>query len=120
LVPKFIPVTIAAGFIKCAEVTQAGFGPELAATFEPALLLAAGGFDCPGTDRPSSVCERLIVHPTGMGGKVVLFAPNRLARFTAALLELRNLAQDALFLTVPHLMAQGFDPLHECRFLFTM
>ncbi len=79
-----------------------------------------GRFDGPGADGPASFCDGLIVHPTGMGSKVVLFAPNHLARFTVSLLELSNLAQDSSFLTMSHLMPQRFDPLRERRFLFTV
>jgi hypothetical protein len=37
-------MVIAAGFIKGNEVVESFRRPELAWTFEPALLLAAGGF----------------------------------------------------------------------------
>jgi len=53
-----------------------------------------------------------------MCGKVVLLAPNHLARLAASRLKLRNLAQGALFPTVAHLMSQRANPLRECRCLF--
>ena len=40
--PKFVPVVISASFIEGAEIAKTFSGPELPATFEPALLLAAG------------------------------------------------------------------------------
>ena len=40
--PEFIPVSITIGLIDGAEVAKAAFGPELAATFEATLALAAG------------------------------------------------------------------------------
>ena len=39
--PKLVPVAVAAGFVERAQVAKAFFGPELAAAFEAALLLAA-------------------------------------------------------------------------------
>ena len=111
-------MAVAASFIERAEVTKACFGPELAAAFESALLLAACRFDGSGANGPSSFCDLLVVHPTGMRFKVVLFAPNHLASFTASFLELSNLAQGSLFLTVSQLVSQWFDPLRERRFLF--
>ena len=35
-------MAVAAGFIESTEVAQPGFGPELSAAFEAALLLSAG------------------------------------------------------------------------------
>jgi len=111
-------VVVAAGFIERGEITKAFFGPELSAAFESALFLAAGRFDSPGADGPPSFCDLLVVHPTGMGCKVVLFAPDDLAGFTASSLELRNLAQGSLFLAVSHLVPERLDPLRKRRFLF--
>lgn len=50
--------------------------------------------------------------------KVVLFAPNHFASFTASFLELSNLAQCSLFLNVSQLVSQWFSPLGERRLLF--
>ena len=52
--------------------------------------------------------------------EVVLFVPNQLARFPASFLELSNLAQGSLFLTVSQLVPQWFNPLGERRLLFTV
>ena len=113
-------MVVAAGLIEGAEVTKAFFGPELAAAFEPALLLSACRFDGPGADGPSSFCDLMVVHSTGMRVKVVLFAPNHLARFTASFLESSNLAQCSLFLSVSQLVSPWFNPLRKRRFLFTV
>jgi len=113
-------VAVAASFIERAQVTKACFGPELTAAFESALLLAARRFDRSGANGPSSFCDLLVVHTPGMRFKVVLFAPNHLARFTASFLEPSNLAQGSLFLTVSQLVSQGFNPLGERRLLFTV
>ena len=104
-------MVVAAGFIQRAEVAKAFLGPELSAAFEATLFLTAGRFDRPRTDGPSAFCNRLVVHPTGMGFEVVLFAPDHLASFTASLLESRNLAQGLPFLAVPHLVPERLDPL---------
>ena len=40
--PELIPVSVTVGLIDGAEVAKAAFGPELAATFEATLALAAG------------------------------------------------------------------------------
>jgi len=80
-------MVVAARLIERAQVTKACFGPELTAAFESALLLAARRFDRSGANGPSSFCDPLVVHPTGMRFKVVLFAPNHLARFTASFLD---------------------------------
>ena len=98
-------MAVAAGFVERTEVTKACFGPELSAAFEAALLLAACRFDGPRANGPALFCDLLVVHPTGMSFKVVLFAPNHLASFTASLLELSNLAQDSLFSPVTELVS---------------
>ena len=94
-------MTIATGFIQRAEVAKTFFGPELSAALETALLLAACRFNGPRADGPASSCDLLVVHPTGMRFKVVLFAPNHLASLPTSFLELSNLAQYSLFSTVP-------------------
>ena len=106
-------MAVAAGFIERTEVTEPLFGPELPAPFEAALLLAACRFDGSGADGPSSFCDLLVVHPTGMRFKVVLFAPDHFASFTRSFLELGNLAQCLFFLTVSHLVPEWFNPLRE-------
>jgi len=68
-------MAVAADFIEHAQVAKALIRPELAATFEPALLPAARRFDRSGADGPPSFGDLLVVHPTGMRLKVVLFAP---------------------------------------------
>src|SRR5271169_2285429 len=113
-------MAVAAGFIERAEVPQAFFGPKLSAALEAALLLAACRFDGPRANGPASFCDRLVVHPTGMRFKVVFFASNHLASFTASFLELNNLAQYSLFLTVSQLVSEGLNPLRELRLGFSV
>ncbi len=98
-------------FIQRAEIAKASFGPELPTTFEPRLLLVAGRFDGSRANRPPSPGQLLVIHPTGMGVKIVLLPPNHPAGFPSALLDPSNPSQDFLRWAVPQLMAQGFDPL---------
>jgi hypothetical protein len=47
-------------------MTPAGFGPELAAAFEPALLLAAGGLTAPElVGQPRRAIAREFIRPAG-------------------------------------------------------
>src|SRR5947207_1911453 len=109
-------MVVAAGFVECAEVAKAFLGPELATAFEATLLLPACRLDGARADGPSSFGKLLIIHPTGVRFEIVLFTPNQLAGFSATFLDSSNLAQDLVFLTVPHLVAQWFNPLREHRF----
>lgn len=111
---------VAAGFIQRAEITQTDFGPELAAAFEPALLLATGGFDRPGTNGPAAPGHRLVVHPTGLAGKVILFPPNHSPHFSASFRKSRDLAQRALFLAMAQLVSERDHPRRQSRFLFLL
>ena len=103
-------MAVAARFIERAEVPKTGFGPELPATFEPCLLLAAGRFDGSRTNGPSSPSHLLVMHPPSMVLKVVLFPSNFLADFSYSPPDPSNLAQGFLLLAVAQLMAQGLDP----------
>ena len=111
--PKLIPVVITPGFIQSAEVAQSRFGPELAAAFETTLLLTTSRFNRSRPNGPAALGEFLVVHPAGIGLKIVLFALNHFSRFAAPFLELEDLAQDPVFLSVSELMPQGFHPLRK-------
>jgi hypothetical protein len=110
----------AAGHFQRAEMAQADFGPELSAAFEPALLLATGGFDRPGINGPAASGHRRVVHPTGLVGKVILFPPDHSPHFSASFRESRDLAQSALFLAMAHPVSERAHPHRQGRFLFPL
>ena len=92
--PKLTPVVVSPGFIQSAEVAQSRFGPELAAAFEATLFLPTSRFHCARPDGPAASGGFLVVHPTGIGLKIILFALNHFSRFATPFLELEDLAQD--------------------------
>src|SRR5262245_22708706 len=118
--PKFVPVVIAPGFIQSAEVAQSRFGPELAAAFETTLLLTTSRFNRSRPDGPAASGDFLVVHPVGIGLKIVLFTMDHLPRLATPFLELEDLAQDLALLSVSELMPQGFHPLRKLGLLLAV
>src|ERR1043166_1919674 len=101
---------VAARFIKRIEVTQTFHGPELAAAFEAALLLATGRLDCSRANRPALVCKFLVVHAAGMSLKIVLLPPDRCPGFSRPFLYPGHLLQGLFFPAVPQVVQHRFDP----------
>jgi hypothetical protein len=104
-------MVVVAGFDQGAEMAHSFGRPKLAGAFEPSLSLAARGFDRPRANGPTALVQFLIVEPTGMGGEIILFALDHLARLAGRHRQARQLGQEGLFLAMPQLVAAGLDPL---------
>ncbi len=68
-------MVIVSGFDEGVEALQAGLAPKLAGAFAAALFLATGRLDRPTADGPAAGRHFGVVHPPGLPGKIVLFAP---------------------------------------------
>ena len=103
-------MAVVTGFFQSIQMSQACTVPELAGAFAAALPLATCRFHRAATNGPASAGQRLVVHPVGVTGKVVLFAAHHFAHGTAAARQGRDLSQHGLVLPVSHLMAHAFHP----------
>lgn len=103
-------MAVVARFFEGIKMSQACTGPELAGAFAAALPLATGRFHRAAANGPTSAGQRLVVHPAGVTGKVVLFAAHHFAHGTAAARQGRDLTQHGWVLSVSHLMAHAFHP----------
>src|ERR1700691_4965389 len=106
-------MVIAAGFIEGDQVTESLLSPELAGTFEPALLLTTSRFSRAGANRPALAGNALVIHPGGVVGKIVLLPGQHFTRCSAFLFQPSQLGQHFLFLSVPELMQPRFHPRHQ-------
>jgi hypothetical protein len=116
-VPKFLPMIVVSGFCECAQVAHACWRPELSRTFEAALTLAASRFDGSRADGPTATMDGLIVHSSGMGREIVLFAQHHLSRFSFGDFQSGYLGEHFLLASMPQLVAQGLGPLRGGGFI---
>src|SRR5271165_5577261 len=87
--------------------------PELSRSFETALSLPAGGLNGSRSNRPAATMYCAIVHPAGMGCKIVLLSYDHFACISGGGFQGGYLGEHFLLASMAQLMAKGFDPL--CR-----
>src|SRR5262245_58704723 len=90
-------------------------GPELSATFESTLALAAGGLDGAAADRPAKIGDLLVIHSSALVGEIVLLFAHHLFGFTGWFVQSGDCFQRDLFLAMTQLVHAFFRPrLGQC------
>lgn len=67
-------MVVVSGFCERAQMAHAFKSPELSWAFEAALSLPASRLDVSRADGPAATVDGSVVHPSGMGRKIVLLA----------------------------------------------